>query len=31
MMLCYRVMGSCKEIIQGKLSEVAFKELAGKL
>ena len=26
--LCYRVVGSCKEIIPGKDSEVAFKELA---
>jgi len=28
MVLCYRVMGSAKEIIAGKLSEVAFKSLA---
>jgi len=31
MVLCYRVMGSCKEILPGKESEVAFKELARKL
>jgi len=28
MVLCCRVMGSCKEIIPGKESEVAFRELA---
>ena len=31
MMLCHRVVGSAKEIIPGKDSEVAFKELARKL
>ena len=31
MMLCHRVMGSTKEIIQGKENEVAFKELARRL
>jgi len=31
MVLCHRVVGSDKEIIPGKDSEVAFKELAGKL
>jgi len=31
MMLCFRQVGSAKEIIQGKESEVAFKELARKL
>ena len=31
MMLCYRVMGSDKEIIHGIESEVAFKELARRL
>ena len=31
MVLCYRVMGSAKEIIAGKESEVAFKELARRL
>jgi len=31
MMLCYRVAGSDKEIIQGKDREVAFKELARRL
>jgi len=31
MVLCYRVMGSNKEIIAGKDSEVAFKSLARKL
>jgi len=31
MVLCDRVMGSTKEIIPGKESEVAFKELAKKL
>jgi len=31
MVLCYRVMGSAKEIILGKESEAAFKELARKL
>ena len=28
MVLCFRQVGSCKEIIPGKESEVAFKELA---
>jgi len=28
MMLCYRLVESDKEIISGKESEVAFKELA---
>ena len=31
MVLCYRLVGSYKEIISGKESEVAFKELARKL
>jgi len=31
MVLCYRVMGSAKEIIAGKDSEVAFKTLAESL
>jgi len=31
MMLCFRQVGSCKEIIPGKEREVAFKELARKL
>jgi len=31
MVLCYRVVGSAKEIIPGKESEVAFKELARSL
>ena len=31
MVLCYRVVGSAKEIIPGKDSEVAFKELAKRL
>ena len=31
MVLCYRVVGSSKEIIPGKESEMAFKELAGSL
>jgi len=31
MMLCHRVVGSAKEIIPGKDSEVAFKELARRL
>jgi len=31
MVLCYRVLGSCKEIIPGKDSELAFKELAKRL
>jgi len=31
MLLCYRVEGSPKEIIPGKKSEVAFKELARRL
>ena len=31
MVLCYRVKGSSKEILQGKVSEVAFKELARKI
>jgi len=31
MVLCFRQVGSAKEIIQGKLSEVAFKELTRKL
>jgi len=31
MMLCYRVVESGKEIIPGKESEVAFKELARRL
>ena len=30
MMLCFRQVGSPKEIVPGKESEVAFKELAGK-
>ena len=29
--LCYRLVGSAKEIIPGKESEMAFKELAGSL
>jgi len=29
--LCYRQVGSCKEIISGKESEVAFRELARRL
>jgi len=31
MVLCLRQVGSAKEIIQGKDSEVAFKELARRL
>jgi len=31
MVLCFRQVGSGKEIIPGKESEVAFKELAKKL
>ena len=31
MVLCFRQVGSCKEIIPGKESEVAFKKLARKL
>ena len=31
MVLCYRLVGSGKEIISGKESEVAFKELARRL
>ena len=31
MVLCFRLVGSDKEIIPGKESEVAFKELARKL
>ena len=31
MLLCFRQVGSAKEIIRGKESEVAFKELARKL
>jgi len=31
MVLCFRQVGSTKEIIPGKESEVAFKELAKKL
>jgi len=31
MVLCYRVGGSSKEIIPGKESELAFKELARRL
>jgi len=31
MMLCFRLLGSAKEIIPGKYSEAAFKELAKKL
>jgi len=31
MMLCHRVVGSAKEIIPGKESEVAFKSLAKRL
>ena len=31
MVLCYRLVGSTKEIIPGKESEVVFKELAKKL
>ena len=31
MVLCHRVVGSAKEIISGKDSEMAFKELARKL
>ena len=31
MMLCFRLLGSAKEIIPGKDSEAAFKELAKKL
>ena len=31
MVLCYRVVGSAKEIIPGKESEVAFKKLARRL
>ena len=31
MVLCFRQVGSCKEIIPGKEREVAFKELARKL
>ena len=29
--LCYRLVGSTKEIIQGRDSEVAFKSLAERL
>jgi len=31
MVLCYRVAGSCKEIIHGKDSEVAFRELSKRI
>ena len=31
MVLCYRVLGSAKEIISGKDSEVAFKRLAKRI
>ena len=31
MVLCYRLVGSAKEIISGKESEAAFKELARRL
>jgi len=31
MVLCFRQLGSAKEIIPGKESEVAFEELAGKV
>jgi len=31
MVLCFRVVGSAKEIITGKESELAFKELARSL
>ena len=31
MVLCFRQVGSTKEIIPGKESEVAFKELARRL
>ena len=31
MVLCYRVLGSCKEIITGKDGEVAFKSLANRI
>jgi len=31
MMLCYRAVGSAKEIIRGKHSEPAFKDLVKKL
>jgi len=31
MVLCFRHVGSCKEIIAGKESEVAFKSLAKTL
>jgi len=31
MVLCFRQVGSCKEIIPGKESEVAFKEPARRL
>ena len=31
MMLCFRLLGSAKEIIPGKDSEAAFKELARRL
>jgi len=31
MVLCFRQVGSAKEIISGKESEVAFKELARRL
>ena len=31
MVLCYWVLGSCKEIVPGKESEVAFRELAKRL
>jgi len=31
MVLCYRVVGSAKDIVKGKDSEVAFKELARRL
>jgi len=31
MVLCYRFVGSDKEIISGRFSEVAFKELAKRI
>ena len=31
MVLCYRLVGSAEEIISGKESEMAFKELARRL
>ena len=31
MVLCYRVAGSCKEIIPGRECEMAFKELARRM